>query len=149
MREQLISLAHQELSSVNFETIIVRGTSGLIVGPILAHLMSKNLVVVRKKGESSHTSLSVSGYPCGRSVIVDDFIDSGNTVQIILNTIAELPVGPKSEYEVSKSDCTNVFGFYGYLNNWRDKIKTDFYRRKLVELALTNLNIELDPIFTV
>lgn len=73
-----------------FDAIAVCGVSGLSIGAILAHLLDKHLVVVRKDSESSHGGRCE--YPDSnllRVLIVDDFVSTGGTVYAILNRLKE------------------------------------------------------------
>ena len=85
------------LSGLSFDAIAVRGTSGLIIGPIVAHLMDKYLIVVRKTKENSHASNLVEcpNIRAGRYIIIDDCIASGNTVNAIVDEVKA--VNPKLE----------------------------------------------------
>lgn len=69
--------------------IVVTGVSGIVIGSIVAHLSGKRLVVVRKEDEKSHADHRIEGFPVNTRmsfVILDDFVDSGAT----LNRIAEV-----------------------------------------------------------
>ena len=76
----------------SFDVLAFQGMSGAVMAPILAHLLGKGLLFVRKgdsyqdvgSGEARHSSLKVEG-PCGhiRFLIVDDFIAGGSTVRRI------------------------------------------------------------------
>jgi adenine/guanine phosphoribosyltransferase-like PRPP-binding protein len=86
-----------------FDSIVVSGVSGLTMGAILAHELGKNLVIVRKDGEKSHSSYAVEGDPGYHYLIVDDLICSGETLLRVLN--------------VMKRDCgqrPKCFGFFAY-----------------------------------
>lgn len=73
----------------DFDTIAVRGNSGLLLGAILAERLQKNLIIVRKN-EASHSGSKVEGWGINqRILIVDDFISTGDTVDIIYETIVE------------------------------------------------------------
>jgi|SRR6185369_12794827 len=73
------------LKDVDFDTIAVRGTSGLMVGGALAARMKKDLIIVRKDTESAHSDNIVEGAGANQKIlIVDDFIESGATMDDIL-----------------------------------------------------------------
>lgn len=67
------------LSGVKFDSFAARGVSGLVFGAKLAHVMRKNLVVVRKPNESAHSDVMVEGLKPSRYVFVDDFVNTGAT----------------------------------------------------------------------
>lgn len=72
-----------------FDSIAVRGTSGLLVGSPVAMMLGKPLIVVRKPGESSHSSLDVEHIgPVGMRVLfLDDFISSGDTKDAVIEAV--------------------------------------------------------------
>jgi len=75
----------------NFSSIVCSGVSGTAVGPVLAYEYEKNLVIVRKKAEkkNSHCEVLVEGNLGDSFVICDDFMESGATLQRILETIRQ------------------------------------------------------------
>jgi hypothetical protein len=73
----------------NFDTIAVRGVSGVLVGSAVAIALNKHLIVVRKEEDDSHSGVTCEGHLTARRyVIVDDFISSGRTVKTIATEIA-------------------------------------------------------------
>ena len=64
-----------------FDSIVVRGISGLLVGPPVALALGKHLLIVRKPDEDSHDSTPVINGKCGakRALFLDDFRCSGAT----------------------------------------------------------------------
>lgn len=77
--EQLEAAARERLAKVDFDTMIGRGLSGTLVIPWLARAMGKHWAIVRKPGESSHSTRRVEGVIGQRWIFVDDFISSGQT----------------------------------------------------------------------
>lgn len=75
----------------NIDAIVVTGLSGLIIGSAVSIKTGKQLVVVRKPRDESHACVEVEGLiNLGRSfkyVILDDFIDSGKTLNRIAKKI--------------------------------------------------------------
>lgn len=65
-----------------FDGIVCRGVSGLLVSSILANRFNLKLLVARKMGESSHdaTDIAVGDYSIRKFIIVDDFVESGETI---------------------------------------------------------------------
>ena len=73
-----------------FDVIAVRGMSGSIVGGAVAVRLQKNLLIVRKKGESPNTLRTVEGdYSAKKYIIIDDMICTGDTINIIRNEIRD------------------------------------------------------------
>lgn len=91
IREACVVLKRHE-----FDSIAVRGTSGLLVGPAVADRLNKRLVVVRKGAEGHHSDRTVEtpnrdgdAYreTVSRYVIIDDFISEGETVRAIIKEV--------------------------------------------------------------
>jgi adenine/guanine phosphoribosyltransferase-like PRPP-binding protein len=78
-----------EKSGLEFTTIAFRGLSGALIAPAIALEMDKTLLAVRKQ-KTDHGSYPVEGdHNAKNYVIVDDFIATGNTVDTIMEKIAE------------------------------------------------------------
>lgn len=90
-----------------FEAIAVRGTSGLLVGPMVASLLKKPWCVVRKENDGTHsTHGSVEGwYGFSTYIIIDDLIATGTTMSVIQRLL----------HDYSKEHCYTIplcVGFY-------------------------------------
>lgn len=105
-RERTVDAAIDALSKVDFDTIAVSGVSGLLLGPILAYKLGKNLAVVRKTDDSTHSYCTIEGQWGSKYVIIDDFIASGATVRYIRDKL-DNRFGLDGEF-------TQCVGFYGY-----------------------------------
>lgn len=112
-RTSTIDRVVNDLKLINFDTILVRGVSGLLVGPVVAYLLNKNIAVVRKDSESSHAGCKVSGVVSGRCIILDDFISSGATVREIIKVFESLRLGYLMN-EDQRQDESQIIGFYGW-----------------------------------
>lgn len=100
-----IRLAKKSLRPIKdqFDAIAVRGVSGLLSGPILALALNKGLIVVRKDKEPRHSHNMVEGdKSAAKYVIVDDLIDSGETVKEIIENV----------YRWSQAECIGVLETY-------------------------------------
>lgn len=72
-----------------FDSIAFRGMSGALLAPALCAALGKDVIIVRKD-DGSHSSHKVEGNSlCDRYIIVDDFISSGQTVNITMDMIKE------------------------------------------------------------
>ncbi len=76
------------------DTIVVQGTSGVSIGFAALMLHDFPLVMVRKPDENSHGSPveGPRGHKVKRYIILDDFVDTGDTVRRIaakLNLLAD------------------------------------------------------------
>lgn len=95
----------------SFDTIAVRGISGVLLGSPLAIKLNKNLCVVRKS-DGSHSSNKIeSGLTCqGRYLIVDDLIETGATVKAIVSGIKENDYDNKY-FGDKQSRCVGIYLF--------------------------------------
>lgn len=85
-----VEAAVAALSGVEFDTIAVRGVSGMMVGVPLSLELGKPLVVVRKPDERAHSSMLANGQNLGSSyIIVDDFKSTGDTMRAVRKGIRE------------------------------------------------------------
>lgn len=79
-----------------FDAIAFSGMSGAAVAPILAYLLSKGLIIVRKQSDleadNSHATgvVEYGGSEWQRVLIVDDFVSSGSTVKRIMEKIRDV-----------------------------------------------------------
>lgn len=95
------------LKTLDFDAIAFCGLSGSLIAPILAMRLNKTLLAVRKDDEVCHSPRKVEGdFGAKRYIIVDDFIDSGDTARGIIE---------KLEDAVSEATC---IGFYAYAFDW-------------------------------
>jgi adenine/guanine phosphoribosyltransferase-like PRPP-binding protein len=92
----LVINEHYQLSDIKNIIIFCKGSSGAIIGGIvsleLAKLIpNKNIVIhhIKKEGEESHHSsfLDSSTFDKSLTIIVDDFISSGYTINSILERV--------------------------------------------------------------
>jgi orotate phosphoribosyltransferase len=80
-RKSVIDMLVTILSNVQFDAIACRGVSGLTIAPIVAHLLDKPLIIVRKPNESAHSTNKYEGcYNFKNYIIIDDFVSTGGTV---------------------------------------------------------------------
>jgi adenine/guanine phosphoribosyltransferase-like PRPP-binding protein len=103
-----------KVRNVKFDTIAVRGHSGMLVGAAMAAKTWSDLIIVRKDGEMSHSEEKVEGWGKDqRILIVDDFIESGSTIDQIYESIME------------KCDSPTIVGIllYASINKQVDKQK--------------------------
>lgn len=79
-----LDLAIKALKRREFDAIAFRGMSGAVAAPTIALALHKNLILVRKDEEKTHSTYVVEG--CNstlRYVIIDDFMVTGDTVRAI------------------------------------------------------------------
>lgn len=66
-----------------FEAIAVRGFSGVIIASVVAAMLNKKMCIIRKEG--SHGREFEGYFGDYDYIIIDDFIDSGRTIEKIIN----------------------------------------------------------------
>lgn len=93
-RDKAIEYVVGRLESESFDVVACRGVSGATMAAVVAYKLHKDLCIVRKPNDGSHSSYTVEG-PTGRYVIVDDFISTGATVKEIVKQITR--VDPHAE----------------------------------------------------
>ena len=122
-RDIVIKQYRQALKGIKFSHIVVCGTSGLIIGPVLAPVLKKELIIVRKKNEKTHSSLkleTISSFERKFNyIIVDDLVDSGNTMRHILKTMD------------GKFVNSHLTGIYVYGKSWTNLI---LYKEKYINI---------------
>ena len=75
------------LEKYDYDTIAVRGVSGLLAGTLIADATGKHLIVVRK-GEATHSMNQVEGNQTSEKyIIVDDIVDTGKTANHIMQRV--------------------------------------------------------------
>lgn len=92
-RRNLVDFAHEKMKRIEdqFDFIAVRGISGVLLGSILADRLNKTIAILRKPHDDTHSRhpIELPGNCFGkRFAIVDDFISSGNTVNLIIDAIS-------------------------------------------------------------
>ena len=93
-------------SKVRFSAIAFQGMSGAMVAPMVASLLRKKLILVRKKGVlGSHSPYTVEGYLESKTyIILDDFTESGETCRNIMESVKNC-----NAEEKSKPQCRGIF----------------------------------------
>lgn len=89
-RRKLIAKCFKFLKGEDFDTIVVRGISGMLLGPILAHKTGKELLVIRKTDERTASWYKHEGHiALKRYIFVDDLISTYSTVVVCQRYIQE------------------------------------------------------------
>jgi len=83
-----IDLSVKMLAGYDFDALAFTGMSGCLVGPSVCLALNKSMIVVRKKGDDTHSPYDVEGDKAARRyIIIDDFIGSGATVNRIAKQV--------------------------------------------------------------
>jgi adenine/guanine phosphoribosyltransferase-like PRPP-binding protein len=102
---EIVKAATRALKDVEFDTIVFRGMSGALIAPIVAHKMGKEIVMLRKKDEQTHSIFGYEGYlDVQRYVIIDDFVSTGETVAKII-------------MDMRRRGAAKFVGLYVYFSN--------------------------------
>lgn len=85
-----IDYAIETLKRKRFDSLAFRGFSGAIIAPPVAVALNKQLLLVRKSTEDTHSDFLVEGNPSvHKYIIIDDFMSSGKTAKAIIELVAE------------------------------------------------------------
>lgn len=95
---ELIEHARIALEGVEYDTMIGTGLSGALVVPLLARAFDKRFAIVRKPGDSRHSSSRFEGEIGKRWIFVDDFISTGDTFDRVQNTVESIEADYKRAY---------------------------------------------------
>ncbi len=142
--QSVVNFATNSLKDIVFDTLVFRGFSGALVGPTVALQLNKAWALVRKPGDTAHSNRRVEGFAQGKYVIIDDFIDTGETIRSILEAVAESYTTPDifngmspEALEQPKPECVGVVL---YEEHWVDKTFDDqrWFEGKIRGLKVLN-----------
>ena len=93
---EVIAAATETLSHYDdeYDAIVCTGISGLLLGPMLAHLLGKRLAVVRKpEDKDNHAVVRIESSMSrnDRWIFLDDLVASGGTIQRVLESMDVSP----------------------------------------------------------
>ncbi len=91
--DRVVRDAVAALQHIEFDTLVFRGFSGALVGPTVAHSLGKCFALVRKERDSTHSDKSIEGVVEGQYLIIDDFIDSGETINNMVSVFPSHCIG--------------------------------------------------------
>lgn len=93
MRNDVIERSVVALQDYEFDTLAFQGASGIGISMILAHLLHKEVIMVRKQGEPRHAyaRYKVEGFlKAKRYFIIDDLIASGATIAQVIRGVRSI-----------------------------------------------------------
>jgi adenine/guanine phosphoribosyltransferase-like PRPP-binding protein len=94
--KHVVDVCEGKIRNLKFDAIAVRGISGMLVGSPLAAATESQLIIVRKDTEKTHSDSKVEGWGRKQNIlIVDDFIETGETIDQIYESIMEKCDSPK------------------------------------------------------
>ena len=84
-REKIVAKVCKKLKKYPEEVgLVFTGLSGMLVGIPVAAKTKRPFAIVRKPHDSKHASFVVEGYKFKSFIIIDDFSESGGTIERIL-----------------------------------------------------------------
>jgi orotate phosphoribosyltransferase-like protein len=138
-RGKTVAKALEALRTKSFDAIICTGISGITAGSILAYELKKELIILRKNSRNSHSQFEIEGLrqtPINqpskeiKSIIVDDLICSGETMQRIFEKIKQEKNGKNVRIigGYFYNDCygDGELGSFFNLKKIRDRVRVDF-----------------------
>lgn len=94
--QEKVEVSAKALRTHSFDALAFSGMSGAFIGPPVAMMMRKSMLLVRKPNDTTHSEFQVEGDITVKSyVIIDDFICSGDTRKFIIDSIKEF--APRAE----------------------------------------------------
>lgn len=88
-RDWIIEVCRAAQERLDFDTVVVTGVSGCVVGGLVAQALGVHLAVVRKEDDTStHSYHRVEGFMGHRWVFLDDLVDTGSTRRHVKRAIA-------------------------------------------------------------
>jgi orotate phosphoribosyltransferase-like protein len=117
-RKNTIDYVCKKLEGIECDSIAFCGMSGALIAPIIAYRTGKNIILVRKAKDDSHSCFSIeaSSTRCKKYVIIDDLIATGSTIKHIIRKMS-------SHNTFEKSVCVGVilYNGRGSLGRYSDK----------------------------
>lgn len=90
-RDAAIEFVRDARERMAFDTVVVTGISGVVMGGLIAHALGLNLLIVRKEDDlSTHSWTRVEGTLGQRWAFLDDFIETGDTRARVIREVRAL-----------------------------------------------------------
>lgn len=90
-RETAIEFARAAQAALDFDTVVVTGVSGVLMGGVIAHALGVNVLVVRKPDDTStHSYERAEGHLGRRWVALDDFVETGATYRRLKAVVKDI-----------------------------------------------------------
>jgi hypothetical protein len=106
--KEIIADMRDQMQGVKYDTLVGRGTSGMLVIPIVAKALRKNWFIVRKEHDytNAHGGVQFMGDLGRRWVFLDDFVSSGETFSIVRqrvrDAVEQINAIPDERYDMAK-----------------------------------------------
>jgi adenine/guanine phosphoribosyltransferase-like PRPP-binding protein len=105
--------------SDEFDAIAVSGMSMALIAPVLAWRLKKEIILVRKPGEDTHSCCKFEGRTNQRVVMVDDLVSSGETLRWVKDAVEKYDCKLVGMYLYSDQDPE----MYGVLNWSNERVR--------------------------
>lgn len=90
-----------------WDSIAVTGISGVVIGVPVSMRLKKPLVIVRKQGESIHSSMAVNHKNMGERVLfLDDFVCGGGTRKRVKEEVTRRNANIVAQYVYQTDEYT-------------------------------------------
>ena len=93
--DRVIANIRKMRQKIPFDCITFTGLSGYLIAPVVCREMNVAMLPIRKSGAKTHSEAKIEQYPdreYKRAIILDDFIEYGDTVRrIIMILRKEMP----------------------------------------------------------
>jgi adenine/guanine phosphoribosyltransferase-like PRPP-binding protein len=117
-RSVAIDVARMAQDVLGFDTVVVTGVSGTLMGGVIAHALGCHLLVVRKEDDkSTHSWHRTEGDLGSRWVFLDDFTETGATRSRVRRIVRELA----RERDIATTNAGSVLYESGDVLNGNDK----------------------------
>ncbi len=88
--QKIVSNVCKILTDIDFNVVVFRGFSGAVIGPTVAMKLNKRWALIRKSTDKTHSWKTIEGKIWGNYVIIDDFINTGVTINSIIEQVKAL-----------------------------------------------------------
>jgi adenine/guanine phosphoribosyltransferase-like PRPP-binding protein len=117
-RRDAIDTARMAQDRLDFDTVVVTGISGVVMGGVIAHALGCHLLIVRKEDDTStHSWSRVEGYLGARWVFLDDFTETGRTRARVRRLVRDIA----RERDIATTNVGSVLYENGDVLNGNDK----------------------------
>lgn len=113
--KKVINALFEELKPFKrkFDTIVFTGSSGCMIGPALATKLDKQMLLVRKECDGSHSSYLCEGYyELVNYVIVDDLVCTGRTIERLVKQVSDNCDIKTQRKNTLPTKCVGVITYY-------------------------------------
>ena len=116
-----IKVAKKLLKDVEFDAFVVSGNSGTLFVGAIAATLKKDIILVRKPNDSSHSMWKVEGNTKAKKLIfLDDFVCSGATFDRVKKSL-------KEDYSFKESEIVGQYLWFNQTLRDADGVRIRHY----------------------